>query len=317
MTDRERYESDFWGEGAARARKKTRDPLFLILGLVLLAFFTFGIFACTGYLVANKIFNVEIGQADKNGHAEAAVPGKADTVLLIGVDGRDPKEPSRSDTIILAVLDPKESRVDLLSIPRDTRVKIPKYGYDKINAAHAYGGPELLMNTINELLGTHIDKYVEVDFEGFANIIDILGGIEINVEKRMYYPEEGIDLQAGLQRLNGYDALGYVRYRNDPEGDISRIRRQQKFLQAVVDQTVKLSTLPKIPKLVNEISQQVNTNLGVKDMLTLALGMKNLDSSSITSYTLPGEGRYINGISYWIVDQKELADTLAAIPKLQ
>ncbi|WP_258358822.1 LCP family protein [Moorella sulfitireducens] len=319
MATSDRYQTEFWGEGQAVARRR-RSSLPLLLGLLMLAFFTFGVFALAGYHLANIWLagGLSTGRGDEDGSNPAgAALNQPQTILLIGVDRREPDEPSRSDTIILAVLDPGKPAVDLLSIPRDTRVKIPGHGYDKINAAHAFGGPKLLMDTINGFLGTHIEKYVEVDFQGFEKIIDILGGVEIEVDKRMYYPEEGINLQPGLQRLNGYDALGYVRYRNDPEGDITRIARQQKFLKALLDQTLKLSTIPKIPKLVNEISQEVTTNLGAKEMLSLAWSMKDLDAGAVNSYMLPGEGRYVDGISYYLVDQAKLAEILAAIPNLR
>ncbi|CEP68453.1 Cell envelope-related transcriptional attenuator [Moorella glycerini] len=316
----DRHQTEFWGEGAALARRQRRSSLLLIFGIILLAFFTFGAFAFAGYRLANLWLagGLATGQGDKDGSGLAeAAPGQPQTILLIGIDRRQPQEPSRSDTIILAVLDPRKPQVDLLSIPRDTQVKIPGHGYDKINAAHALGGPRLLMDTLNNFLGTHIEKYVEVDFQGFEKIIDILGGVDINVDKRMYYPEEGINLRPGLQHLNGYDALGYVRFRNDPEGDITRIGRQQKFLQALIDQTLRLSTIPKIPRLVSEISKEVKTNLSLKEMLSLALSMKDLNGSDVTAHLVPGEGKYINGISYYLVDQKKLAETLAAIPNLR
>jgi len=314
--DQQQYENEFWGKAAARAEKRRRNPLSFVVGFTFLALLIFGTFAFTGYLVASKMFDADLPRGGKDGLAEAAA-ANPETVLLIGVDRREPEEPARSDTIMLAVLDPGQPQVDVLSIPRDTRVKIPGRGYDKINAAHAYGGPKLLLDTVNYLLGSHVTKYVELDFQGFEKIIDTLGGIEIDVDKRMDYPEEGIDLYAGLQRLNGYDALGFVRFRNDPGADITRIGRQQKFIQALVDQALKLSTVPKIPQLVTEISRYVDTNLSVKEMLSLALSMKDLNSSSINTYLLPGEGQYINDINYWVIDQKKLAETLAAVPNLR
>ncbi|MDN5345162.1 MAG: polyisoprenyl-teichoic acid--peptidoglycan teichoic acid transferase [Clostridia bacterium] len=319
MATTDQHQTEIWGEGAALARGQRRSPFLLILGIILAACLTFGTFAFAGYQLASLWLagGMATGQGDNGGGGLAeAAPGKPQGILLIGVDKRQPNEPSRSDTIILAVLDPRKPQVDLLSIPRDTRVKIPGHGYDKINAAHAFGGPQLLMDTINNFLGTHIEKYVEVDFQGFEKVIDTLGGVDIDVDKRMYYPEEGIDLQPGFQHLNGHDALGYVRYRYDPEGDITRVGRQQKFLKALVDQTMRLSTIPRIPKLVNEISKEVNTNLSLKEMLSLALSMKDLNGSAVAAHMLPGEGKYVDGISYFIVDQKKLAETLAAIPNL-
>ncbi|WP_338835895.1 LCP family protein [Neomoorella thermoacetica] len=310
--------------------KKRKSSLPSVAGLVILAVLTFAASAYAGYRIADlrlggnpaavqgQQVQAPQRQSSQDGSGAAvAAPGKPETVLLIGVDQRVPNEPSRSDTIMLAVLDPQKPGVDILSIPRDTRVKIPGHGYDKINAAHAYGGPRLLMDTINDFLGSHVDKYVEVNFQGFQKIIDILGGVDIDVDKRMYYPEENIDLKPGFQHLNGHDALAYVRYRYDPEGDVTRVGRQQKFMKALIDQTFKLSTIPKIPQLVSEISKDVKTNLSVKEMLSLALSMKGLNGSTVNTYTIPGEGKYLGGVSYYIVDQQKLPGVLAAIPNLR
>ncbi len=320
MTASKQYQTEFWGEEAVQARGRRRTSVTVILGILLLAFLTFGAFAFTGYYLANQWLagNLAAGKGDKDGSGIAeASAGKPETILLIGVDQRQPQEPSRSDTIILAVLDPAAPRVDLLSIPRDTRVKIPGHGYDKINAAHALGGPDLLLETINNFLGSHVDKYMAIDFQGFEKIIDTLGGVDIDVDKRMHVPLEDIDLQPGFQHLDGHDALAFVRYRNDPEGDVTRVHRQQEFLQALIDQSLRLGIIPKIPKLVNEINRQLKTNLDIKDMLSLALSMKNLDRSNVATHMLPGEGKYVGDISYYLVDQKKLAETLAAIPNLQ
>lgn len=319
MAIQDQYQTGIWDGGAARAQKRP-SPLPLIAGVLILAVLTFAAFAYAGYRVAGLVLagNPATGQGQQAGSGAAeATTGKSETILLIGVDQRVPGEPSRSDTIMLAVLDPQKPGVDLLSIPRDTRVKIPGYGYDKINAAHAYGGPQLLMDTINGFLGSHVDKYVEVNFQDFQKIIDILGGVDIDVDKRMYYPEENIDLKPGFQHLNGYNALAYVRYRYDPEGDITRVGRQQKFMKALIDQTLKLSTIPKIPRLVSEISKDVKTNLSVKEMLSLALSMKDLNGDAVNTYTIPGEGKYIGGVSYFIVDQQKLPGVLASISGLR
>lgn len=318
MAMRDQYQTG-WDGGTAQAQKR-RSSLPLIAGLIILIVITFAAFAFAGYKVAELWLsgglNMGQGQQTGSGIAEAA-PGKPETILLIGVDQRVPNEPSRSDTIMLATLDPEKPGVDILSIPRDSRVKIPGHGYDKINAAHAYGGPQLLLDTINNLLGSHVDKYVEVNFQDFQKIIDILGGVDIDVDKRMYYPEENINLKPGFQHLNGYDALAYVRFRYDPEGDITRIGRQQKFMKAIIDQTLKLSTIPKIPRLVSEISKDVKTNLSVKEMLSLALSMKDLNGSAVNTYMIPGEGKYVGGISYYVIDQQKLPGVLASIPNLR
>src|SRR5690606_13458695 len=122
----------------------------------------------------------------------------------------------RTDTIILATIDKAEGSIHAVAIPRDTRVRIPgRSGYDRINAAHAYGGPKLAVRTVEELLGIEIDYYVRIDYEGFETIIDTLGGVVIDVERPMRYVDRAqgldIDLKPGVQLLNGKQALDYVR----------------------------------------------------------------------------------------------------------
>ncbi|MGE5416737.1 MAG: LCP family protein [Acidobacteriota bacterium] len=226
---------------------------------------------------------------------------KDKVLLLIGVDARNKNEPSRSDTIILAFFHPKINRVDTLSIPRDSRVDITgEQNKRKINFAHAKGGVDLLEDTLNQQFGVSPDRYIEVDFEGFEKAIDVLGGVEINVEKRMYYPEEGINVHKGLQSLDGHDALGYVRYRSDGLGDIGRVERQQKFLRALARQFLAEGGILKAPSLYEEIKDYVKTDVKVSDITGFARQFAG--DPQVNSYMVPGEAQMINGGSYWVVD---------------
>ena len=152
------------------------------------------------------------------------------TIMIMGVDERS-DDVGRSDTLMVATIDPVRKETSLLSIPRDTRVAIPKNGYDKINAAYAYGGERLTQATVEDFLGVRIDHYVIINTHAFQKIVDAIGGIDIDVEKRMYYEDpwddDGgliIDLRPGMQHMDGKTAVTYVRYR-DEEGDIGRVRR--------------------------------------------------------------------------------------------
>jgi len=158
--------------------------------------------------------------------SEAGQPVDSITVLLLGTDSRPGETVGRTDTIIVARVDTAENRLSLLSIPRDTRVNIPKHGMDKINSANVYGGPTLTARVVSDLIGMPVQYYALTNWESFKEMVDTLGGITIDVEKRMYYydradgPEYIIDLQPGVQRLDGRKALQYVRWRNDALGDI-------------------------------------------------------------------------------------------------
>ncbi|MCX5973770.1 MAG: LCP family protein, partial [Coprothermobacterota bacterium] len=144
----------------------------------------------------------------------AFAPGERLNLLFVGSDAR-PYEiaagfDARADTLLFVSLDPAMPKAFVVSIPRDSLVEIPGYGLDKINAALAYGGISLLTETVAQLLHQSIQYYVALHFESFARVVDILGGVELNVETRMYYPKEGIDLYPGLQQLNGEQSLAFV-----------------------------------------------------------------------------------------------------------
>ena len=255
-------------------------------------------------LVANRYFNNRINAL---GATEPAL-GKAHrlNVMLIGVDRRK-QETARSDTLMVAMLNLKEKSIQVISIPRDSRVKIEGLAHrTKINHAHATGGIELTRKTVEQMLGIPVHQYVETNFQGFENIIDIIGGVTLDVEKRMYYPAEGIDLQRGPQRLNGYDALGYVRYRSDGKGDLPRIERQHKFLAAFAAETLQPKTILKLPNIAGELHSNINTDMSVKDLLVLGSEFKNIGSQKIHFYNVPGAPLYINGASYFVVDEEKL-----------
>ncbi len=227
------------------------------------------------------------------------------TILLLGCDKRS-NDSGRSDTIMVAFLHSKNMTVDLLSIPRDTYVQISGGGKTKINHAYAYGGIPLARATVENYLGIEIDNYAEIDFQGFAAMVDALGGIEMDVEKDMYYPAEGIDLKEGFQKLDGDQALQYVRFRSDAMADIGRIGRQQKFMKTLADQLLSLSSVWKLPKLVSAISSNMETDITTQEMLALANLYKKAASNSITTEMLPGDPKYINNVSYWIADTAAL-----------
>jgi LCP family protein required for cell wall assembly len=222
------------------------------------------------------------------------------TVLLLGCDMREGESVGRSDTIMLAFVNMEGGSINLLSIPRDTRVELAEgKGTTKINHAFAYGGVALTRKTIESFLDVEIDRYVIVDFEGFSDIIDALGGIDYDVEQRMYRPSENIDLQPGFQHLNGYNALAYVRWRGTATADIGRIERQQKFLKTVLEQVMSAGTIFRLPQLANTVNDAIQTDFSLKELSAIINLYKDLSEVSFNSDMLPGEGEMINGISYW------------------
>jgi len=236
-------------------------------------------------------------------------------ILLLGIDAgtigaKEEYNRHRSDTMMVISIDRDEKNVKVLSIPRDTRVKIPGVGIQKINAAMAYGGPDLAVKTVKDFLGVPIHNYVVVNYQGFRDIIDAIGGVEIDIEKPMKYTDKAgglyIDIKAGHQILNGQKAEEYVRFREYPEGDVGRVKAQQKFLKALSEALLKPSTILKLPKIIEAVQQNVETDMEPLAIASLGNLGRQLKSENLKMYILPGEGKYISGISYFIPYQNEM-----------
>ncbi|RNC29530.1 MAG: putative transcriptional regulator YvhJ [Candidatus Dichloromethanomonas elyunquensis] len=249
----------------------------------------------------------------------AASLDKRVSFLLIGTDKRPGESAYNSDSIIVASFDPNTKLITMLSVPRDTRVTLSgSNSFVKINAVPMLRGISGLMNQVTDLTGIPLDGYVLTNFNGFKNIIDTLGGITVNVEKDMFY-ETGdkvdgvINLKAGLQQFNGTQALEYARFRHDAMADIGRTARQQNVLKAVAKEILQPSTIPKLPKLIPQLMDAVETNLKLMDLLKLSTAASSFNSSNIVTQTLPGVGLYLDDISYWEVNRntaKEVAQNL-------
>ncbi|RJX26841.1 MAG: LytR family transcriptional regulator [Dethiobacter sp.] len=227
-------------------------------------------------------------------------------VLVLGLDSRDVTE--RADTIMLLSLNQKTGEINIISIPRDMRVKIPGYGLDKINHAYAYGGLSLTRKAVEEFLDINVDYYMITGFEGFTKIVDILGGIELEVEKKMRYYgiDVTIELDPGYQYLDGDKALQYVRFRSDEEGDFGRVRRQQIFLKTLFQEIIAFKNVLKFPRILPEIAHNLKTDLELNQALKLANRLKNVEIEEINTFTLPGRAGYIEGISYVLPEEKEI-----------
>lgn len=251
--------------------------------------------------------------AELPGTLAAATLSRTNVLLLgsdVGYTGRhrDGQAPVRSDTLIVASLDPRTGRVNLLSIPRDTRVEIPgRQGFDKINAAFAYGGAELTRQTVSQFLDVPVDRYVRLKLDGLMQIVDVLGGIDIYVEKNMRYRDRAgglkISLKKGLQTLNGEQAQEYVRFRHDENGDIGRVQRQQAFIKAVVAKLLEPATLMKLPAILEVVQQNVETDFSADELLRFATWAKGLHQEAIHTEMVPGafSGNKFTA-SFWLPD---------------
>lgn len=271
------------------------------LAVLLIAIFilTFG----TGIIIGKNLMKEETIE-------EKVSKGKPINVLVMGIDARSREENSRSDTMILVSVDRNTKKIAMVWIPRDTRVEVGFNRYDKINSINYLKGPEAACEAVGKLLNTRVNYYVVVNFAGFVNIIDLLGGVHIDVETDMKHydpdPKLNINLSKGPQVLNGEDALRYVRYRGGPTADIGRTQRQQKFIKALANEMLDPKNIVKLPKLIPEVLENVKTNIPAKDVLLMVDLARDFDAGSIITQTLPGYSFTDpkTGASYWEADRE-------------
>ena len=298
---------------SAKRRKKYRKILGGIISVLL---FLMAVAVGGFYYLLHADF---VPSADEQGAATEEFmvdPIDKVNIMVLGVDRRA-EDIGRSDTLFIVTADPDTKQLSMLSVPRDTRVLIPGHGYDKINHAYSLGGHKLTEKAVERLLNMPIDHYVLIDFKAFYKIIDALGGVDIYVDKRMYYEDPWddngglvIDIRPGMQHMDGETAIQYVRYR-DSEGDIGRVARQQKFLKAVMDRVASPSILTRIPTIIYEISSAVETDLSVSQMFSLAAMFKEAKDNGMRAYMVPGTPADIDKVNYWVPDVEQLRESMA------
>ncbi len=235
-------------------------------------------------------------------------------VLIVGLDNVDGA--SRTDAIALAIFDADNKGLRIASIPRDSRVYIPGKSWDKINHAYVYGGINLLRETLVNLTGMPIDYFVKINYKSFPRIVDMLGGVDIYVDKKLYYNDYSgklfINIPKGQQHMDGKTALGYVRFRHDPLGDIGRVQRQQKFINLMMQKLKSASIIPRLPALLTEVLDAVDTDLAPLEALKLLQFTNSLPPDRIQMFMAPGKSGYNKNISYWILDNVAFSMQLAA-----
>ncbi|MDD5089479.1 MAG: LCP family protein [Candidatus Wallbacteria bacterium] len=226
------------------------------------------------------------------------------TILVAGTDMA--YHGQRTDTMFIGFVFPETRKLELFSLPRDTFVDIPGRSSKKLNSAYASGGVELLKKTVENNLGIKLDHYVVVNIDGFVHIIDILGGIDLEVEQDMDYDDiRGnlhIHLKKGHQHLDGEKAMQYVRFREKLFADIGRIQRQQKFLEAISGKFKEVDILWKLPALIREVRNNVKTDLSYEDILKTVNQYSDFDKRNLRMRILPGTADYIEKISYYLPD---------------
>lgn len=245
--------------------------------------------------------------------------GERINILLLGVDDGDSEagadEPKRTDAILLLSVDPEQEKVSVLSIPRDTKVVLPGHrDPSKINAAYAYGGAVMTKQTVQALLQTPVHYYALANWRGFIEVVDLIGGVDLYVEKNMYYEDPYadlvIDIKHGYQHMDGETAGKYVRFRGDELGDIGRVQRQQKFLRAAAEQMFSFQNITKIGDVMDTIDKYIDTDLNTVTMLKAANSFKIFGDEKIKTCMLYGQFDDDDGVSYWATDRASVQKAL-------
>ena len=294
-----------------RRRRKIRWKKLILLVIILFSFISS--LSWAAMYAYRELTSTTVLNAKVENNKPAQPVSKYINILLLGIDDGDnenPGAPQRSDTMIVASINPEEGTIHLISIPRDTKVAIPGHkGSEKITHAFFYGGTELAIRTVEDLLELHIHHSIVIDWQAFIKAIDVLGGVDLYVENNMHYEDPYanlvINLTKGYQHLNGKQAGQYVRFRSDELGDIGRVQRQQRFLKELTDQTFQVSNLLKLPMLIKEIDQYIITDITGIKMIKLANSLKKFKSGDMSTEMLPGNFATIDGLSYWVHNKEQ------------
>jgi LCP family protein required for cell wall assembly len=246
------------------------------------------------------------------------VNGGPDTTLIMGVDrGSVPGEegPGRSDVMMLVTVAPDGNYGGIISIPRDSRVKIAGYkGYNKINAAHAFGGPKLAIQTVEDVTGLNVNHFVELDFNGFKDIVNAVGGVHLYIPHAIHDKYAG-DVPAGDVVLNGDQALALVRARYDvkavPNGDLDREKNQRAFIDAFLSSVAHQRNPFTILKIADVVSKNAKTDLSFYKMFTLGSKLQSLKNGRLARAQVPGAPKTMGGVWYFIINYPQLEKLVA------
>lgn len=280
--------------------------------LALLVFLTTILLVGGGFAyVVQKFASVTAGaqqdldRGDRSDYRDDLVNPDKDpiSILFLGLDSLEGDLSGRTDALVVATFNPEEKTIKMVNIPRDSQVEIPGRKYkDKINHAHAFGGVDMTINTVENLLDIPIDYFVSLNFDAFMEIIDALDGVTVNVERS--FTEKDIEtygtitINEGEQRLNGQEALAYVRMRkSDPRGDLGRGDRQKEVITAIVKEAASFSSITKFNPLMDSVGSNLKTNINFSNMVSMHTYASKLDD--VESLSFEGDNHTENGVYYY------------------
>lgn len=316
-----------------RIQEERREKNLLAKTFIGILIVIFGILASVLILTGDKFAAKNFGEnsfitkflksidAKNKEHADFGLPFglKRQNILFLGVDASenpdDPWTGTRTDTIILVNIDPKTKSANAISVPRDSKVYLPKdYGVNKINSAHAIGGVEMTKRTIEDTLGVKIDKYILLHDNAVKEIVDAMDGLDVYIEKPMRYNDYSgklhINFDKGEHHLSGQEAVEYLRFRHDALGDIGRTQRQQWLMRSLLEKLKNPSTVTKIPDIISVARKYIKTDMSFYEMTQYAALVKNIDIEKTEIATLPGAPNQRGYISYWILDPAKTQEVI-------
>lgn len=302
-----------------KKRRLRRVLLFVPVGLIVAAALVVG--------GSYAWLNCQVGRARVETTGEFGTslvapidPPESMDILVLGCDKRPDSagEETRSDTVMLVHIDKEADYLSILSLPRDLRVEVPGHGMHKLNWAYSQGGRDLAAATIETLTNIEIEHFVEVGFKAFSDMVDALGGVYMDIDRR-YYNDladsdyEHIKISPGYQLLHGADALDYVRFRHDQNYDFGRMNRQQRFLTALREQAMGWNLALDLPGVIKALFGNLETTLGTRDIMSLAYWGVKLDGNRIRQVSLIGNINTIDGESCVTLEEGALEEAVAQL----
>ncbi|WP_195923589.1 LCP family protein [Clostridium tepidum] len=303
---------------ASKKKKRRALKIIIVFCTFIILLGVLGYFYLLGFTNNSKLGKGKI-------NTKKAEAGEPVNILVMGVDIGDPNskeasDPKRTDTMLVVNYNPKTKEINIVSVPRDTRVTVNGKKM-KINSAHAVNGVNGAIDAVENLLGIEINNYVKVDYEGFRKIIDAIGGVEMEITRNMNYDDPSQNLHIHFQKgttvhLDGKKAEEFFRWRKNnngtglADGDLGRIENQHKFMSKVIEKVKSPSIIPKIPNILSTIPDYIETDMSPEEIIKYGYAVTKGDNSNINMITLKGEAKYIGNISYFIYDREKNRDII-------
>lgn len=299
--------------GTRAERKRSKKPMkrwikVLLIGVAVLVLGT-GTYAYSIYNSAKKAvddkMHEQIEAIDTGLTKKKLAETERLNVLLLGIDAAE-GEAGRSDALMILSLDPKNDEMQLISIPRDTRVPIVgREVDDKINHAYAFGGSDMAVATVENFLGIELDYYVSINMDGFEELVDQLDGI--TVYNDMAWEDGKYAFDFGPTEMDGDKTMAFVRMRKqDPDGDFGRTKRQRQVVEGIVNKGASVDSFTKVHGVIDILGNNMATNMDFDDMKKLLTDYRNT-RKNLEDYQMKGEGTRIDGVYYMVVNEEEVA----------